>query len=115
MSVKTRFVTTLTAIIALALVVSALRVWSQASSLADGFTRPEVEAWGIRSAAIALAAAAQALVLMVVLKRRVRDDGNTLLPPIQRRDRLSRFLGISAGAVSGIALVSAVALGLAGR
>ena len=112
---KTKMIVTAAAVVSLALLVSALWAWREAVRLADGFRRPEVEAWAVRSAAVAAAAAAQALLLVVVLKRRERADDLSLFEPIQRPDPLGKLLSCAAGIVSGVALVSAVALGLAGR
>ena len=112
---KTRMIVIIAAVASLTLLVAALWAWQDASRLADGFRRPEVEAWAVRSAAVAAAAAAQAMLLIVVLKRRQREQFLSLLAPIPRPDPLGRLLGVSAGIVSAVALISAVALGLAGR
>jgi hypothetical protein len=114
---KTRIVVTVSALASLSLVVTALWAWSEAARLSDGLTRPEVHTWAVRSAAVAAAAAAQALLLTVVIKRRHREDPNdlSLFPAYDRRDPVGKFLGACAGLVSAVALVSAIALALAGR
>jgi hypothetical protein len=102
------------ALIAVALVVAALWGWNEAGRLAMFWKRPDVGEWGIRSGAVSGAAAAQVLLLAFVagkLFRRNRVAG----PTMPRRDVLGTGLKIGAGVVCAGALVSAVALGLAGR
>ncbi len=88
---------------AIALMVSALWAWQMGPHLAFDADQPDVTLWAVRSAAVAAAALAQAVMLVLVL-------GN-----LYRRGRLDVALGVTAAAVFTIALVSAVALGLAGR
>ena len=88
---------------AISMVVAGLWAWNDARNLADGTTRPDVTLWAIRSAAVAVAAAAQAMVVTFIVGR------------IYRRDLFSDMLRVFAGLISAIALVSAIALGLAGR
>src|SRR5687768_14083809 len=59
---------------ALAFMVSALWGWQNASILVQDAVRPEVAVWAIRSGAIALAAAAQGVVIAMVVQRVYRND-----------------------------------------
>jgi hypothetical protein len=115
----TRMVVLLGAAASMALLVTALWAWGAAPRLtADVYARPEVVAWAVRSGAVAAAAAAQAVLLVVVLKRRPpREDPNdlSLFPSVPQGDPVAKFLGVSAGLVSAVAFVSAIALALAGR
>lgn len=97
---------TVGATIAIVLMVTALWAWGGAWEMTAYATRPEVAAWAVRSGAIAAAAAAQLLVLTALARRRAADE----LAP--HRADLPR---LTIGVVGSIALVSAVALGLAGR
>lgn len=87
------------------LMVLCLWAWQHAAALAAEreATRPYVATWAVRSGAIALAAAAQAVLLVAVLGR------------LYRRQLLDDVLRLSAALVFAVALVSAVALGLASR
>lgn len=85
------------------LMVAALWAWQAGPHLTFDADRPDVALWAVRSAAVAAAALAQGLAVALVL-------GN-----LYRRGRLDAALGLTAAAVFAIALVSAVALGLAGR
>ncbi len=92
------------ALATITLVFLSLWGWRHAAELvAEHATRPYVAAWAVRSAAIAAAASAQAILLTLVVggiyPRRLSDD----------------VLRVLAGLVGSIALVSAIALGLAGR
>ena len=91
---------TLTAIV---LMVAALWAWQTGPHLAFDADRPDVVLWAFRSAAVAAAALAQAVLLLLVLGS------------LYRRRRLDVALGVTTAAIFTIALVSAVALGLAGR
>jgi len=88
---------------AFSMLVAGLWAWNDARHLADASTRPEVTLWALRAAAVALAAAAQAMILTFVVSR------------IYRRDLFSDVLRVFAGLIAAIALICAIALGLAGR
>ena len=83
----------------------ALYAWRHASVIAGDWeaSRPYVAAWAVRSAAIAVAAAAQVILLTVVVGR---------LYPRQLVDEVLRLTAVLIGTV---ALVSALALAFAGR
>ena len=87
----------------IAMVVAALWCWQSALRLSATATRPDIAMWAVRSAAVALAATAQAVLLTFVARRLYRPDWPADL------------LRIGAGLVGGVALVSAAALALAGR
>ena len=90
--------------VAIGLVVLGLWGWRHAADIvADHASRPYVAAWAVRSAAIAAVAGAQAILLTLVISR---------LYPRRLVDEICRVL---AGLVLSIALVSAIALGLAAR
>ena len=93
-------------IVAVALMVVALWAWQHAAEVASdgGAARPYVAAWAVRSAAVAAAAAAQGVLLVAVVGR-----------VYQRHGPVDAALRLSAAIVFMVALVSAVALGLAGR
>jgi hypothetical protein len=85
------------------LVVTALWAWGHAPQLADNAHRPEVALWAARCAAVALATGAQVMLLTLVTggiyRRRLSDD----------------VMRLTAALVCTLALVSAVALALAGK
>jgi hypothetical protein len=85
------------------LMVLALWFWQHAPAVAAGSSDPAVVAWAVRLSAVGLAAAAQAALLSFVVAK------------VYQRGPLER--GITWGAVMllTLALVSALALGLAGR
>ena len=89
-----------------ALVVAGLWAWQGAPDMALdwGAGRPEVATWAIRSAAVAVIAAAQVVLLALVAGR-----------IFQRRGTFDTVLTFTAVAVVALASVSAVACGLAGR
>jgi hypothetical protein len=89
-----------------ALLVVGLWAWQHAAEVASdsASARPYVAKWAVRSAAVAAGAAAQAVLLIAVVGR-IYD----------RRGILDDVLRLSAVLVFAVALVSAVALGLAGR
>jgi len=89
--------------VSIGMVVAALWCWRSALRLSATASRPDIELWAIRSAAIALAAIAQAVLLTFVVRRLYRPDWTADL------------LRICAGLAGGVALVSAAALALAGR
>jgi hypothetical protein len=89
--------------IGVGMMVGALWSWQGALRLSAAATRPEIELWAVRSGAIALAALAQAILLTCVVGR------------VYRRGFPGEMLRLAAGLVGAVALVSAVALGLAGH
>ena len=88
------------------LLVLGLWAWQHSAERASdgGAARPYVAKWAVRSAAVAAAAAAQAVLLVAVVGRVYRRQGP-----------LDGVLRLSAVVVFVVALVSAVALGRAGR
>ena len=103
-----RLTTILAGFAALSMIVAAMWAWRDARQLAEGTTRPDVTLWAFRSAGVALAATAQALIVsFVVLKIYRRRAGGP--------DLFCDVLRLFAGLVAAIALISAIALGLAGR
>jgi hypothetical protein len=88
------------------LLMVSLWAWQHAAEVASdgGAARPYVATWAVRSAAIAAGAAAQAVLLIAVVGRVYRRQG-----------ALDEVLRLSAVLVFVLALVSAVALVLAGR
>ena len=94
------------AVASVVLLVVGLWAWQHAAEVASdgGAARPYVAAWAVRSAAVAAGAAAQAVLLIAVVGRVYRREG-----------ALEDVLRLSAVLVFVVALVSAVALGLAGR
>jgi hypothetical protein len=89
--------------IGVAMMVAALWSWQGALRLSAAATRPEIELWAVRSGAIALAALAQMILLTCVVGR------------VYRSGISGQLVRVAAGLVGGVALVSAVALGLAGH
>jgi hypothetical protein len=88
---------------AVGLMVIALWAWGQSALLAQTGSRPQIMLWAIRSAAIAAGATAQ--LLMVTL----------IIGSFYRRGLLAHLAGVFATLVAMLALVSAIALGLAGK
>lgn len=101
--------TPLGAAVALLLMVSALWTWGRAGWIAADATRPDVARWAVRSAAVAAGATAQLLLLTFVAGRIFRPRG------IQSGNFSADLARLTMGLVAGVAIVSAVALGLAGR
>jgi hypothetical protein len=94
------------ALFAAGLVIVGLWAWQSAADIAIEYwsaARPEVAAWAVRSGAVAAIAAAQAILMSLVAGR------------VYRRGMFDAIVGLAAGAVFAISLVSAVACGLAGR
>jgi hypothetical protein len=91
------------AVCAAGLMVSALWAWQQGPHLSIDADRPEVVLWAVRTAAVAAGALAQALLLFLVIGQLYRARG------------LDVLLRVLTAAVFTVALVSAVALALAGR
>lgn len=89
--------------LAISLMILALWAWQQSAHIAFDADRPDVVLWAVRSAAVAAAALAQAVLLTLVI-------GN-----LYRTRLLDLVLRVLATAVFAIALVSAIALGLASR
>src|SRR3954463_3569582 len=98
------FVAAIGMIASIVLMIAALWAWSRAGALSAEATRPEVERWAVRSAAVAVAAVAQLVLLTFVAGR--------LFEP---RRFGADVLRLTAGLVPAVAIVSAVSLGLAGR
>src|SRR5437016_4965922 len=74
-----RLTTILGGFAALSMIVAAMWAWRDARRLAEGTTRPDVTLWAFRSAGVALAAAAQALIVsFVVLKIYRRRAGGAV-------------------------------------
>ena len=89
--------------VSMILMVIALRAWTQAANLSVSATRPDVAWWAVRSGAVALMALAQTVsMIWVVGKLFQRNLADDLLKVLS--------LGVTA-----VALVAAVALGLASR
>ena len=95
--------TILGSLAALVIVVAAMWGWSSAWRIAQATSRPDVTLWAVRSAALALAMGAQVIFV------------TCLVCVVYRRDLFAEFLRFSAAAIAAVALISAVALGLAGR
>jgi len=91
-------------IAAIGLMVAALWAWGTAGWLVADSSRPDLERYAVRSAAIASGAIAQLLLLTFVAGR-----------AYQRRQFVTDVPRLLAGAVGCVAIVSALALGLAGR
>ena len=90
-------------VVGAALMVACLWVWQQAPHLAAEADRPDVVMWAARSAAVAAGALAQTVLLVLVVGNLYR----TRLP--------DRLLQVLTAGLFAAALVSAIALGLAGR
>ena len=88
-----------------AVVASGLLAWQQAPDwvLDWGMGRPEIALWAVRSAAVAVIAGAQVLLLTLVVSG------------IYRRGAFDLALAFVATAVFALASVSAIACGFAGR
>jgi hypothetical protein len=90
-------------VVSVALVVVGLWLWTHAGFLASDASRPDIAGWAIRSGGVAAVAAAQALLSYFVIAA------------VFRRDFFTSIVRFTAGLVGGAAIVSAVALGFAGR
>ena len=90
-------------VMSVALVVAGLWMWTRAGFLASDASRPDVAGWAIRSGAVGAVAAAQALLSYFVISAAFR------------RNLFTSAVRFTAGLVGGAAIVSAVALGFAGR
>ena len=91
------------ALAAVLLVVAALWSWGRAWQIAENAHRPQVAVWAVRSGALSALAAAQVLVITCAVGA------------LYQRRPVDEMLRLLAGLVATIALVSAVALALAGR
>jgi len=90
-------------VVAVVLVILGLWFWQHASSLTQTYEQPQLVSWAVRLLGVGLAALAQVILLTLVL------------PVVYRSGRAERTLTVCAGMVVALALVSAIALGLAGR
>jgi hypothetical protein len=97
------FLISLGLIVSTGLVLISLWAWQEAPHLQLDADRPEVILWAVRTAAIAAGALAQTVMLVLVV-------GN-----IYRTRAVDVLLRFMTGMVFAVALVSAIALGLAGR
>jgi hypothetical protein len=91
------------AVATIALIVAALWTWAHAWQIADLASRPLVAVWAARCGAVALAAAAQVLLLSLVVS------------VIYRRGLVDQMLRLAAALTCTLAVVGAAALALAGR
>ena len=96
----------LSALLAGVMVVVGVWAWQQAQDLVlDHWNagRPELAEWAIRSAAVAVVALAQVIIMLFVAGR------------VYQRRTLDSVLTFTAGVVFALALVCAIACGLAGK
>lgn len=94
------------ALLACGMIVAGVWGWQQAQDLVlDHWSasRPELAEWAVRNAAIATVALAQIIILVFVAGR------------IYGRRTLDSVLTLTAGVVFALAIVGAIACGLAGR
>ena len=91
-------------IVSIMLVVAALWAWGHAPQLADNAHRPEVLAWAVRCAAVALLTGAQVVLMTMIL--------GAIYP---RRALLDDVMRLTAALVCTLAVASAIALALAER
>ena len=99
------FTTVLGAVLAAGLVVAGLWGWQRAEAVVTfvGWEDRSIGAWAVRCAAVALAAVAQAVLLVLVIER------------VYRRDVVCSLVKFTALFVCMVCTASAIALGLAGR
>lgn len=90
-------------LVSAALMVACLWLWQKAPVLVDVGERSKVVLWAVRSSAVAAGALAQTVLLVVVV-------GN-----LYRARVPDRILQVLMGGLFAVSLVSAIALGLAGR
>ena len=103
---RSGWITIMAAALAAGLIVVGLWAWQSASDIAIeywGAARPEVAAWSVRSAAVAVIAGAQAIAVVFVAGR------------VFRRGAFDTALTFTAVAFVAVGLVSALACGVAGR
>lgn len=93
------------ALLAGAMVVAGLWAWQGAPDMVLDWSlsRPEIATWAMRSAAVAIMAAAQAVLVLLVAGR------------VYRRGTFDAVLAFTAVTVFALASVSAIACGLASR
>lgn len=84
-----------------ALMLAALWGWQHATQVVSEWSRPGVAAWSVRCLALGLAAGAQLVCMSLVVGQ------------LYRRDALADAIQMFAGLLCTLALVSALALGLA--
>ena len=90
-------------VVSVTLLLISLWAWQEAPHLAMDADRPEITLWAVRTASIAAGALAQTVLLVLVIGNIYRT---------RAVDILFRFM---TGMVFAVSLVSAIALGLAGR
>jgi hypothetical protein len=90
-------------VIAMALLMAGLWGWGEAGRIAEYADRPQVAVWAVRSASLAALAGAQVLVITCIVGA------------MYRRRPVDEMLRLVAGLACTLALVSAIALALAGR
>jgi len=93
------------AVLTVGLIVSGLWGWQHAESIVTltGWEKRTIAVWSVRCAAVALVAAAEAILLTLVVER------------VYRPDAVSGAARLSALFVFMVCAVSAIALGFAGR
>jgi len=98
--------------VGVAMVVASLWCWQNAAHLVRAWDpdKPDVAAWAVRSAAVAVAALAQVVLLTFVAAAVFEPDA-----PRRGGGRLPDVLRWSAATVAVLAIASATALALAGR
>jgi hypothetical protein len=87
----------------IALMIAALWCWQHANEVVAGWSRPDIAAYAVRCAAVAVAAGAQLVLLACVV-------GRAFVP-----GWADRAAGLLAAGVCAVGTISAVALTLAGR
>jgi hypothetical protein len=90
-------------VVSTALILISLWAWQQAPHLQMDADKPEVILWAVRTASVAAGALAQTVLLVLVI-------GN-----IFRTRAIDVLFRVLTAAVFAVSLVSAIALGLAGR
>ena len=90
-------------IAAAALMVAALWGWQNATWLVSETARPDVAGWAVKCGAVCAAAGAQVVVMTFVVSA------------IYRRDVVGEGIKLAAALVFTVALVGAIALGVASR
>jgi len=91
------------AMLSMVLLVTALWTWGSAWELADKTARPAVTVWAVRCAAVAVAAAGQAVLMTVVIGG------------LFRRGLLDNTLSMAFALTCALSVAAAAALALAGR
>ncbi len=98
-----RILITVGIVVSATLILISLWAWQQGPHLANEADRPDIILWAVRTASIAAGALAQTILLVLVIGNIYRT---------RAIDVLFRFM---TGMVFAVSLVSAIALGLAGR